>query len=309
MSGVGMDDAQAIWVAAVLLVSAAAAVRGVWSPCGLSMVSAINPFTERSRGHCYSLTAAWFVAGSVVGGALLGGVAVLGHVALSPLSHATALLVGIVCCAIAMAADSAVIPLRLPNHPRQVNEQWLGRYRRWAYAAGFGLQIGSGFATYIMTAAVYLTVLLGALSGSTALAFGAGLTFGLVRGLAVLLSSSARTPAMLHTLHRRLDVLSPWSMRAVMVVEASAAGLLGYGLGGPLGLVGVAVLVVLGAAVVVLADRRNGPTGQAVECAVVASCVLTPPRGGANVPMQSHKAAEGGVSWSVVAPASGSAGR
>ncbi len=285
MSGAGVDDAQAIWVTAVLLVSTAAAVRGVWSPCGLSMVSAINPFTERSRGHRYSLTAAWFVAGSVVGGALLGGVAVLGHIALSPLSSGTALLAGIGCCAIAMASDSAVIPLRLPNHPRQVNEQWLGRYRRWVYAAGFGLQIGCGFATYIMTAAVYLTVLLGALSGSAALACGAGVAFGLIRGLAVLLSSSARTPALLQTLHLRLDALAPWSMRAVMVVEALAAGLLGYGLAGPPGLAGVAVLVVAGSAAVFLAGRRSGLTGRAVECPVVASSVLAPPGGGASVPM------------------------
>lgn len=212
----------------VLTVAVAAAVRGVWSPCGLSMVSAINPFTERSRGHRYWLTASWFVAGSVLGGFALGALAAVGAVLLSPVSPLIASGLAVGCCLIALAADHDRIPLRLPTHPRQVNERWLGRYRRWIYAAGFGAQIGCGFATYIMTAAVYLTVALAALTGSPALALTAGVVFGLVRGLAVLLSSVARTPVALRGLHRRLDLLAPWSLRVVMLVEAVAAVALAY---------------------------------------------------------------------------------
>jgi hypothetical protein len=52
--------------------------------------------------------------------------------------------------------------------------------------------------------------------------------FGLVRGLAVLLSSVARTPVALRGLHRRLDLLAPWSLRVVMLVEAVAAVALAY---------------------------------------------------------------------------------
>ena len=221
------------------------------------MISAINPFTERSRGNRYWLTAIWFVAGSVLGGAVLGALAAIGALlwgsvaASAPVSaSAAAVTAGIasVGCLVAAASDSSAFGFRLPGHPRQVNEQWLGLYRRWVYACGFGVQIGVGFATYIMTAAVYLTVLLGALSGSAALAFAIGLLFGLVRGLAVLLSSGARDPRALRLLHRRLDLLAPWSLRAAMVVEAAGAAVLGYAAAGPVGLTLVAALLLLGAA-------------------------------------------------------------
>lgn len=225
------------------LVTVAAAVRGIWSPCGLSMISAINPFTERSRGNRYWLTALWFIAGSVLGGALLGALAGVGAVLWGSLAASVAVTAGVACvgCLVAAASDGSTLGFRLPGHPRQVNEQWLGRYRRWVYACGFGMQIGVGFATYIMTAAVYLTVLLGALSGSAATAFAVGLLFGLVRGLAGLLSSGARDPAALRRLHRRLDLLAPWSLRAVMAVEATGAAVLGYAASGPFGLALVAV--------------------------------------------------------------------
>ena len=250
-------------VVVTALVTVTAAVRGIFSPCGLSMVSAINPFTERSRGNRYWLTTLWFIAGSVLGGALLGALAAVGAALWGSLwgsltgSVAVAAGVGCVGCLVAAASDGSTVRFRLPGHPRQVNEQWLGRYRRWVYACGFGVQIGVGFATYIMTAAVYLTVLLGALSGSPATAFAVGLVFGLVRGLAVLLSSGAADPAALRQLHRRLDLLAPWSLRAVMLVEAVGAAVLGYAAAG---VVGVALVPVLLIGVLVLAGSRPAPT-------------------------------------------------
>ena len=266
MNGTAATSGVVAFVSVTALVTVVAAVRGVWSPCGLSMISAINPFTERSRGNRYWLTAIWFVAGSVLGGAVLGAVAAIGALlwgsvaASAPVSaSAVAVTAGIasVGCLVAAASDSSTVRFRLPGHPRQVNEQWLGRYRRWVYACGFGVQIGVGFATYIMTAAVYLTVLLGALSDSPATAFAVGLLFGLVRGLAVLLSSGAADPAALRQLHRRLDLLAPWSLRAVMLVEAVGAAVLGYAAAGMVGLALVAVLLI---GVLALAGSRPAPT-------------------------------------------------
>src|SRR5947208_3102440 len=58
--------------------AAVAAIRGMWSPCGLSMLSTLNPVSERARGHRFWATACWYVLGAVVGGTLLGlGCAVL----------------------------------------------------------------------------------------------------------------------------------------------------------------------------------------------------------------------------------------
>jgi hypothetical protein len=235
------------WLAAgTLLIAAVSGARGTWSPCGLSMISAINPLSERSRGNRYWLTALWFITGSVLGGVLLGGASGVLALAVRPLAdqRGAALAVAALACLITLAADRRLAGFQLPLHPRQVNELWLTRYRRWLYAAGFGLQIGVGFATYIMTAATYLVVVLAALTGSPALAVAAGTVFGLVRGLAVLLSARCRSAQALRQLHLRLSLLEPVSLRTAMGAEALVAGGLAYAAAGAVA--GVAVLLLAG---------------------------------------------------------------
>jgi hypothetical protein len=52
-----------------------------------------------------------------------------------------------------------------------VNRTWLDRYRSWVYGAGFGWQLGVGVATFVMSATVYLMVVLAALTGRPLVAF------------------------------------------------------------------------------------------------------------------------------------------
>jgi hypothetical protein len=188
-------------------VAAIAAVRGMWSPCGLSMLSTLNPVSERARGHRFWVTACWYVAGAVVGGVLLGlGCAVL---AVSfggldaPSSRAWS--VALAGSLLAVLSDARVGGWSLPLHPRQVDERWVDKYRRWLYASGYAVQIGSGFATYIMTAGVYLVALLAALTGSPTQAFAGGVAFGLARGLCIIVAAPARTPDRLALVIRRID--------------------------------------------------------------------------------------------------------
>ena len=191
----------------LIALAAVAAVRGMWSPCGLSMLSTLNPVSERARGHRFWTTACWYVFGAVVGGALLGlGCAMLaigfaGLDAPSSVAWSLALAGSIV----AVASDVRVGGWSLPLHPRQVDERWVDRYRRWLYASGYGVQIGTGFATYIMTAGVYLVALLAALTGSPAQAFAAGVAFGLVRGSCIVVAAGARTPQSLRSVIGRID--------------------------------------------------------------------------------------------------------
>jgi len=119
------------------------------------MISTITPMSERGRGHRFAVTAGWFAVGSTVGGAVLGlGFALLAlvvgqvHLATGPTFLVAAALA--VCAA---CTDARLTPIDLPVIRRQVNERWLDRYRGWVYGFGFGLQIGVGFATYVMTAA------------------------------------------------------------------------------------------------------------------------------------------------------------
>ena len=66
-----MEHAHAHTMITVLafVVAAVAAARGMWSPCGLSMLSSLNPVSEQARGHRFWLTGCWYVAGAIAGGA------------------------------------------------------------------------------------------------------------------------------------------------------------------------------------------------------------------------------------------------
>jgi hypothetical protein len=234
-------------LAVPVVVAVVAAIRSTWSPCGLSMLSTLTPVTERGRGYRYPVTAGWFVAGSLLGSLLLGLPAAAAAWGLGRL-HAPATswcAIGAVVALLTLAADRHWGGFRLPEHPRQVDETWLVRYRRWLYAAGFGVQIGSGFATYIMTTAVYLTVGLAVLTAQPVAALGICLTFGLVRGLAVLLTARVRSTDGLRRLHAWFARWAGWSTAVAAAAQAWAAvSLAGLALGAwwPSGL-GFAVLV------------------------------------------------------------------
>lgn len=258
--------AQEVLLVGLLGTAVVAGVRGTWSPCGLSMVSAINPFTEASRGNRYALTCAWFVAGAVLGGALTGAVAAGLALAVSPLvaaAPAVALAVALLAALVCLGSDAGVRLLRLPLLPRQVDEAWLDTYRRWIYAAGFGVQIGAGLTTYVMTAATYLLVVLAVLTGSWQWALGGCALFGFVRGLAVLLTVRARSPQALRALHRGLEHAGPWSLRAAVAWQLLLVVGLGGVLAGPLGALAagaVATLLLAGPARRALGQTRRQPS-------------------------------------------------
>ncbi len=233
-------------LALAVSVAVVSAIRGVWSPCGLSMLSSITPMTEAGRGHRFGATAAWFVAGSVVGGLCLGalaagaaqGVAVLGLAVETRVALAAGLAL------ITASVDLGVGGVDLPIFRRQVNDAWLRRYRSWVYGAGFGWQIGFGVATYIMTAGVFLTIGLAVLTASPLQPLAVGATFGLVRGSAVYLGRSATTPAALGRVHERLDAAAPATRAAAAGVQVVAAAVLASLAWHPLA--GLAVLAAAG---------------------------------------------------------------
>jgi hypothetical protein len=194
------------------------------------------------------------VVGAVAGGATLG----LGAAALAAVVRAADPSDGVVVAsvvasaAIAALVDAGAFGRRPPFFRRQVDDAWLSRYRAWVYGVGFGWQIGVGLATYIMTAAVVLTVLLAALTASPATAFAICVAFGLARGLVVLLGSGLRSPAALGTMHERLDALEApvrWGVTGLQALVALVVGVGAIGTGGLAGLAlaaavaGVATLV------------------------------------------------------------------
>lgn len=212
-----------------LPVAVIAAIRGIWSPCGLSMLSSITPMTEAGRGNRFRTTAAWFLLGGVLGGLSIGTLAagtgaMLG---LADLPSSTRLGIGAVAALVTASIDFGLLGIQLPIFKRQVDDAWLRQYRSWVYGAGFGWQIGFGVATYIMTAGVFLVIALAVLTTSPLEAITIGVTFGFVRGSAVYLGRGATTPAALGLVHERLDAAGPLARDLAAWVQVAAAAVLG----------------------------------------------------------------------------------
>jgi hypothetical protein len=242
---------------AAAVVAVVAAARSTWSPCGVSMLATVTPLAERGRGHRYRATAAWFIAGGTAGGASLGLAMAALAVGVRAAAPTTMVLAGTACAAavLAAASDSRVGGFRLPFHSRQVNERWLDQFRPWVYGAGFGWQIGAGLVTYIKTAALYLMIVLAALTASPATALGIGVLFGLVRGLAVLLGRGITSPASLAQFHRRFTRAGPVVLGVVVACELAVALTFGTVLSPWLAL----ILLLLGGAAATGRVRRRVP--------------------------------------------------
>jgi hypothetical protein len=211
---------QTLVVAAALL-AVAAAIRSAWSPCSLSMLSMLTPFGESGRGNRYPVAATTFVVAAVVGGVCLGLVPAVLAIGVDAANLGTAQTSAVVAAAalLSLAGDTGLLPT--PRVPRQVNESWFAQYRAWVYGIGYGWQLGAGVTTYVMTTAVYLMLVLAALTASatTALMICGG--FGAIRGLTILLGVRLVHPEAIRGLHHRFDVSEPAS-RAIAVVAQVA---------------------------------------------------------------------------------------
>ncbi len=183
------------------------------------MLTSINPLGERARGQKFSNTVAWYLVGSALGGTALGGLSGLAGAPLPDGRWKPITVGGIAVVAVAME----LLGRTPPSMHRQVNEDWLGRYRGWVYGLGFGAQLGFGLVTIVPSASIYLIVAITFLSGSPAFGALIGGVFGLSRASAILLAVPARDPVSLRAMMRRLqDWLSP--ARVAVVVAQVAVG-------------------------------------------------------------------------------------
>lgn len=181
-----------------LITALGAAIRGNWSPCGESLQAQIHPLGERSRGNVWGVTMAAFTLGSIAAAAALtaaagfvGGVLFAFGGAAEEIAAALAVTAG--------ALDLS--PIRPWTPRRQVNENWINRYRGWVYGAGFGLQLGLGFSVFVMSWGYWAMLAIALVSGSTGLGALLGAAFGLGRGLLLLLSRQSTTPERLRRFH------------------------------------------------------------------------------------------------------------
>ncbi|MET0628009.1 MAG: sulfite exporter TauE/SafE family protein [Acidimicrobiia bacterium] len=187
------------------------------------MLASINPLGERSRNRSWSTTVSWYVAGSILGGAVLG--ATLGGLgavldrAVSPTSVGVAAAAGVLGVA-ALAFELHLGGLVLPTVRRQVDEGWLASYRSWVYAGGFGFQLGLGVVTVVTTATVYLAWAFAVLAGSVGAGLAIGIAFGAARALPMLLVAQVDTPGDLREALRRFSSWAPAARRLSTAMTA-----------------------------------------------------------------------------------------
>ena len=186
------------------------------------MLSSITPLGERGRASRWPVTATAHMLGSALGGVALG--TLLGVVGwLLPLERT-----GVAVAALGLLAVLAVLAVlvetgRLPQLPtwhRQVDEDWLHRYRGWVYGFGYGAQLGVGLVTIVTSPLLYAALVLAVLTGSPLAGGVVGLAFGVARAAPVLAMRRVTTPQRLGDVHRGLERLAPTGRR-------TAAGTLG----------------------------------------------------------------------------------
>jgi hypothetical protein len=165
------------------------------------MLSSINPLGERARQNRFGATASWYLLGSLLGGLTAG--TLWGYIG-SLLPDGRWRAVGVIVAAIAGAAFD-LMGVRPPSIHRQVDENWLGRYRGWVYGLGFGFQLGLGVVTIVTTASVYVAFVSITMIGSPPLGALVGAIFGLSRALILLKVARVRDPGALRAVMRRLQ--------------------------------------------------------------------------------------------------------
>jgi sulfite exporter TauE/SafE len=191
------------------------------------MLSSIHPLGERSRQNSWALTVSSFTAGSILAGSAVGlALGLVGSLLLDGVGSTALLMTTAGIALVAGVLD--ITDVSPPGPSRQVNEHWIGSFRGWVYGGSFGVELGLGFLTYIVTWGVYATYA-GALLTTSAIG-GAivGAVFGLGRSLLLLAAIYVDRPSRLTSFNRGLATAGP-------MVRRSAAAVLTLG--------GVAVIV------------------------------------------------------------------
>jgi hypothetical protein len=199
---------EAVLLAAGLI----AGLTGAWSPCGFSMVDTLAPHGYAGRLRTTLVACATFAAGALAGGvATFGGLALLGQALGAGGAAAIAVAAAVALAAAAGEARGARI---VPQVRRQVPESWRRRLPLPLAAGLYGILLGLGFTTFILTFAVWALAGVSIALGDPALGLLVGLGFGIGRALPVVVlaplagtergaaahAAMAERPAILRTL-------------------------------------------------------------------------------------------------------------
>jgi hypothetical protein len=186
------------------------------------MLSSITPLGQRARGMSWGRTVVGFWVGATFAGAAVYTIAGLAGHAIGLTSLTPWLMVAV----LALAAALDLARVRPPGPRRQVDEDWLGRYRDWVIGVGFGGQLGIGFATIVPSWGYWATLLVAVLGGLP-LAVWMGVGFGVGRSLLLLSTRKIGSPGSLAETMRRFasaESVARWTAMAGYVLVIVTVG-------------------------------------------------------------------------------------
>ena len=192
------------------------------------MLGSITPLGERGRGSRWWLTVSAYFVGSIVGGALFGGVLGAAGRWIEPSTGQRLPLLG-AAAVVGLALDAGIAGLALPTIHRQVDERWRSRYRGWVWGVAFGFQLALGVVTVVTTGTVYVTWITAVLSGSVGAGVAIGVAFGLARATPVLTVARVRRPSQLLGVEQALRRMAAPAQRLTLaagglIAAAAVAG-------------------------------------------------------------------------------------
>lgn len=205
--------------AALCTAAFVAGVTGSWSPCGFSMITSLGSHGQGRRATIAACAA--FAPGALLGGAVtfgllasLGALLGAGRIALG----AAAVLV-----VVAAALEATGRPIT-PQIRRQVPEHWRRVLPLSLAAGGYGVLLGMGFTTFVLTFAVPALAAVALAVGDPVAGVLVGLAFGAGRALPIVaLAPVADAPAGLRA--TELMAERPGILRGFRVADALALAL------------------------------------------------------------------------------------
>ena len=195
-----------------------AGLAGAWSPCGFSMVDTLGPQGYAQRMRTTAIACATFAAGALAGGvATFCGLALLGEALGAGQGAAVAIAAALL---LAAAAGDAAGRRIVPQVRRQVPESWR-RVLPVPLAAGlYGVLLGLGFTTFVLSFAVYALAAACLVLGDGAIGLAVGLGFAAGRIVPVVVLAPLQATA------RGIDIAAAMAERPRILRAIRAAGAL-----------------------------------------------------------------------------------
>jgi hypothetical protein len=173
-----------VLTAALCATAFAAGITGTWSPCGFSMVETLGAAAHRGMRRTTVLACATFAVGALTGGAVtFGALAALGDAA-KGVGGAAATTVAVVVAALAALGEMRGVRI-VPQIRRQVPEPWRRGLPLPLASTLYGVLLGLGFTTFVLTWAVWALAGISVALGDTTLGVAVGVAFGAGRALPV----------------------------------------------------------------------------------------------------------------------------